>query len=53
MSARIIEEAAVHIEYLRSKVDKEGNLQVEKEISHALETSLQVMIREVQENSTP
>ena len=53
MSARIIEEAAVHIEFLRNKVDKEGNLHVEKEISHALETSLQVMIREVQENSTP
>ena len=49
----MIEDAAVHIEFLRNKVDKEGNLHVEKEISHALETSLQVMIREVQENSTP
>ncbi|MBP7282745.1 MAG: NAD(P)H-dependent oxidoreductase [Leptospiraceae bacterium] len=48
MSARIIEEASVHIEFLRNKVDKEGNLHVEEEISHALETSLQVMIREIQ-----
>ncbi len=53
MSARIIEEAAVHIAFLRNKVDKEGNLHVEEEISHALETSLQVMIREIQGNSTP
>jgi len=53
MSARIIEEAAVHIEFLRNKVDKEGNLHVEEEISHALETSLQVMIREIQGKSTP
>lgn len=49
MSARIIEEASVHIEFLRSKVDKEGNLHIEKEITHALETSLQVMIRQIQE----
>jgi chromate reductase len=49
MSALIIEEASVHIEFLRSKVDKEGNLQIEKEITHALETSLQVMIRQIQE----
>ncbi len=53
MSARIIEEAAVHIQFLRNKVDKEGNLHVEAEISHALETSLQVMIREIQKTSTP
>jgi chromate reductase len=49
MSALIIEEASVHIEFLRNKVDKEGNLQIEKEITHALETSLQVMIRQIQE----
>jgi hypothetical protein len=49
MSALIIDEASVHIEFLRSKVDKEGNLQIEKEITHALETSLQVMIRQIQE----
>lgn len=53
MSARIIEAATVHIEFLRNKVDKEGNLQVEKEVSHALETSLQVMIREIQGKFTP
>lgn len=49
MSARIIEKASVDIQFLRNKVDKEGNLHVEEEISHALETSLQVMIREIQE----
>ena len=47
MSARIIETASVDIQFLRNKVDKEGNLHVEEEISHALETSLQVMIREI------
>ncbi len=48
MSARIIETASVDIQFLRNKVDKEGNLHIEEEISHALETSLQVMIREIQ-----
>ncbi|MBK8395274.1 MAG: hypothetical protein IPL26_08540 [Leptospiraceae bacterium] len=43
------QKASVDIQFLRNKVDKEGNLHVEEEISHALETSLQVMIREIQE----
>ncbi len=52
MSARIIENAGVQIQFLRNKTDKEGNLILDDEISHALETSLQVMIGEVQAKIT-
>ncbi|MBK8394515.1 MAG: NAD(P)H-dependent oxidoreductase [Leptospiraceae bacterium] len=50
MSGRIIENASVQIQFLRNKVDKEGILSIEDEISHSLETSLQIMIQHIQEN---
>lgn len=47
MSARIIEEASVQIQFLRNKIDKEGNLILDDEISYALEKSLRILMEEM------